>query len=455
MKKLLYQYDIYPKVFMADRDVDITVHPLDEKVAFVPGHVYKLSICKFSEGNPWHYPERDKSIYLSVTADSKNDLHFTVNTSEEGEYLILVYNESGDPKTICNLNVFCLAEDMKGRIPLRGDLHLHTCRSDGRESPYTVSANYRGHGYDFFVLSDHHRYYPSLEALRFYEGLTDACIVPGEEVHLPMNDPHYINFGGSYSINALITPNKNQEKAGDDPEWRSIDGICPPTMTEEEFRNMVEEKAKAVPLKNETERKSFAILQWIYENVQKGGGLAVFPHPYWRHPLDQVPDEYLNNIYENKPFDAFEVLGGESYYAHNGFQTAYYYEMKAKGFDYPVVGSTDSHSSLAEHNANALICSTVVFASENKKEAIISAIKDKYSVAVDTISREYRLVGDMRLVKYASFLLEEFYPLHDLACRNEGYYLFRYINGDKDALAVLNAMKGQVPKLIDKYIQTK
>ena len=165
----------------------------------------------------------------------------------------------------------------------------------------------------------------------------------------------------------------------------------------------------------------------------------------------QLPEEYTEFIYKNKPFHAFEVLGGENYYPHNGFQTALYYEKKAEGYDYPVVGSTDSHNSSAENNRNSLICSTIVFAKENTREGLVSAIKDKYSVAVDTISTEYRLVGDFRWVRFGAFLMENYFPIHDEACRAEGYFLRRHFAGDKQATAVLAALKGQLPAMQKKY----
>ncbi|MBQ2255529.1 MAG: hypothetical protein II330_01580, partial [Clostridia bacterium] len=74
-----------------------------------------------------------------------------------------------------------------------------------------------------------------------------------------------------------------------------------------------------------------------------------------------------------------------------------------------------------------------------------------YSIAVDTISKEYRLVGDFRLMKYACFLMEHYYPLHDKLCATEGYYMNRYIAGDERAARILADMKGQVPDMIKKY----
>ena len=280
--------------------------------------------------------------------------------------------------------------------------------------------------------------------------MTDLNIVHGEEVHLPLNDVHYVNFGGSYSINALVKPSLNEEKAADDLKYRSFDGKAPDPMTKEEFIEMIKERAKDVPRENESERLSFAVIEWVYEHVKAGGGLGIFPHPYWLCPANQLPEDYTRFVYEKMPFDAFEVLGGENYYAHNGYQTGFYYEMRMKGIDPPVVGSTDSHGS-TEHNRNALICSTIVFAKENTTEGIISAIKEKYSIAVDTISEEYRLVGDFRFMKYASFLMENYFPLHDLACKNEGYFMNRYVAKDPLASEVLKMLKGQIPAMQKKY----
>ena len=446
---MLYNYDIFPKVFPGDSLRTITIQPLGAHAAFVPGKEYTVRGFKVDQSNPRVYPERGGRFEQVLTPDDDGCLRFEAFFAGEGEHFIHVFADP-DSRDFIGLSVYSLAPDLAGRIPLRGDLHMHTCRSDGREAPATVAANYRGHGYDFTVISDHECYYPSLEARKIFDGLTDLNIVPGEEVHLPLNDVHYVNFGGTFSINALITPNANAKAMGDALEYRSLNGVAPDPMTREEYCAMIEERAKSVPLEHESERKSFAALQWIYEQVQAAGGLGIFPHPYWLCHMMQLPEEYTEYIYKEKPFDAFEVLGGENYYPHNGFQTGFYYEMKARGIDHPIVGSTDSHGS-TEHNRNALICSTIVFAPENTREALIDSIKQKYSIAVDTISTEYRLVGDFRLMKYASFLMENYFPLHDLACRAEGYYMNRYLAGDEQAKTILAAMKGQIPAMQKKY----
>lgn len=449
MKAELYNYDIYPKVFLCDKEQTVTVQPLGDHAAVRPGTQCTVEIQKMNRDNWKQYPEISGRKLLTVPVSEDGCLRFTACYEGEGEYLIWIYPVQM-PERRVELSVYAVEEDLIGRLPFRGDLHMHTFRSDAKESPAVVAANYRGHGYDFMAITDHYRYYPSLEAMAAWEGLSDLTLVPGEEVHLPLNDVHYVSFGSSYSINALVTPNHNQEAGGDDLRYRSLDGTAPAVISREEFEEMIRRRAKDIPLEHESLRLSFAVLEWTYEHVQKGGGLGIYPHPYWICPVMQVPEDYNEFIYEKAPFDAFEVLGGESYFAQNGFQTCFYYEMKAKGINRAIVGSTDAHGS-TEHNPNALLCSTIVFAGENTQQALIEAIKEKYSVAVDTNCCDYRLVGDLRLMKYASFLMENYFPLHDLACKAEGYYMRCHLAGDERAKAVLAAMKGQIRQMQEKY----
>ncbi len=60
---------------------------------------------------------------------------------------------------------------------LRGNLHTHTTRSDGRGSPETVVRHYAALGYDFLALTDHCVY-----NYRSYGPQTDLMILPGLEV---------------------------------------------------------------------------------------------------------------------------------------------------------------------------------------------------------------------------------------------------------------------------------
>ena len=367
--------------------------------------------------------------------------------------------EDMDGKRINQFPVYAVEADLAERYPFLGDLHMHTIRSDGSQEPAVVAANYRRHGYDFTVISDHRRYWPSLEAIDAYKDVPiEMTIVPGEEVHLPpvdgmQNAVHIVNFGGEYSINAMTEGEAVDEK-GTDPKYRSLYGKCPDYMTKDEFDAMMRKLIAEADIPEGIDPYAAVCCKWIFDEIKKANGLGIFAHPNWIANVFHIPEVFTEYIMQTQPFDAFEVLGGENYYEQNGFQTIKYYEDRAKGRRYPVVGSTDSHNS-HESNRNALICSTIIFAPECERTSLISAVKDFYSVAVDTISTEFRLVGESRLVRYGCFLLKNYFPIHDDLCIEEGRLMKQYVTGTEaekaEAKALLTAINGRMKRLREKY----
>lgn len=444
IKQELFDYDIFPKVFPSDKEITVTVKPLGAHAEF--SGEYTLELKGLDEGKFKDYPDRKNLAVYTVTPDDKGFISFTHTYKGEQEHFVDIMK---DGKRVVRLSVYSLLPDMVGRYPFRGDLHMHTCRSDGKQSPAIVAAQYRKYGYDFLAITDHERYYPSLEAIEAYKDVPiEYTLVPGEEIHLDDNDVHIVNFGGKYSVNAL-TYNDHIRDVGEDKALRSVDGECPDVISVEEYKRQVRELADKLSIPDGIEKFTYASCVWIFEHIKKADGLGIFCHPYWISHVFQVPESLTDYIMETQIFDAFEVLGGESYFEQNGFQTARYYDDRIKGRHYPVVGSTDSHS--AVHNRNARVASTVVFAKENTRQELISSIKDFYSVAVDSISQELRLVGETRFVRYGSFLLREFFPLHDELCFEEGRLMREYVLGDETAAELLKAISGRMKKQREKY----
>ena len=444
MKTELYNYDIFPKVFLIKEEAHITIKPLGAHAVFADK--VQVSVMSILHGLPTLYPERNPVYSYTLTPDTDGCLRFTHVFNEESEYTILLEQEN---KKLLPLYVYALEHDMKGRYPYRGDLHMHTFRSDGDQDPGIVAADYRRHGYDFTVISDHHRYYPSLEAIdAFKDAPNEMNIVIGEEIHLPGNDLHLVNFGGKYSVNALVATSPQNEES----DRRSVIDNPPPILSLEEYEKEINDLIVQLDIPEDVDAFPYAASVWAFNHIRSGEGLGIFAHPYWirKGMAYQVPDKLRAYMMKTQPFDAFEVLGGERYYQHNGFQTVQYYDDRAHGLDYPIVGSTDSHCSYKEH-PKSLIASTFVFASENERASLIQSIKDKYSVAIDTISAEYRLIGDPRLVKYARFILDEFTPLHDELCYEEGRLMKAHVIGDKEAKDFLKLIYGRMDKLFKKY----
>ena len=451
----LWTYDIFPKVVTAGKKTCIHIRPFGGRKFFEQGKEYTATVRWLNGGKPEFFPLTAHFENVKVTA-GENGIDLDLTLPSEGEYRISFKKEKGE----LTFAVYAVEGDLVGVYPFMGDLHMHTNYSDGAHDPENVAASYRSHGYDFLAMTDHKRYYPSLYAMESFKDIpTEFNLVPGEEIHLPaINgfyvDPHTVNFGGEYSINSLVEY-EAVEEVGKDKKLRSLYGECPDVMTKEEFAAKMTELAKNIDVPDNIDPLTAATIKWLYDEIRKAGGLAIFPHPTWIagnafHDADAFNDWMV----ENHIFDAFEVLGGENYFEHNGFQTVRYYEDMARGYKYPVVGSTDSHNCTPE-NRNAFICSTIVYSPENERKAIIDSIRNFRSVAVDTISKEFRLVGEMRYVRYGCFLLKNYFPIHDDACFEEGRLMKQAIYGSEDekqnAVATLSVMNGRMKKMRDKY----
>lgn len=456
MKTELYNYDIFPKVVAAGKPVEITVRPLGLQSAFAESNSVKVYPLQERIYDLDETPRQRAEYTVAPCADGC--LRFTHTFFGEQEHYILINEEE---KNEVRLSVYAVEGDLVGKIPLMGDLHLHSIRSDGRQDPPIVAAHLRQQGYDFIALTDHSNYSGSLESIDAYKDVPiEMNLMFGEEVHLPDCHLHCVHIGGKYSINALVDKTReemyhrgNPATIAAHPEaWTKMEGSdFPGTMTNEEFHEVINAYADTLDIPAGIPKFVYAGFCWECDQIRKAGGLAIFPHPYWIHDNAYHGDERLTqHLFDTHPFDAFEVLGGENYFEQNGHQTVHYYEAKAKGVQLNVVGSSDSHSSV--NNRNAFIAETICFAEANTPDGVMDAIRAGRSVALDTISTEFRLVGDFRLVKYACFLMNEYFPLHQAACNEQGRAMKEYYCGDREeGRAMLEFTKDRMAKFWKKY----
>jgi len=239
---------------------------------------------------------------------------------------------------------------------------------------------------------------------------------------------------------------------GGDPKGLALHGNPPFALEDEEFAAEIAKLAETLDVPEDVDKTCYAVCVWAFDQIRKADGLGIFAHPYWLANTFHVSDPFTHHMMETHPFDAFEVLGGERYYQQNGYQTALYYEEWRKGRVHPIVGSTDSHGSTELNKNSRDVCSTIVFSPANERKALIESIKEKYSVAVDTISKEYRLVGEERFQRYACFLMDKWYPIHDRFCEAEGMWMKEYLTGNTEgAMDVLAVLGPKMKALFDKY----
>jgi hypothetical protein len=419
-------FEVSPQIVPANSRSIITFRPRYGHIRLEEGAAVPVTI----------YPrEGSRQEVAELTPRVVNGaLEVEYNFGAEQEYLLRIDlparpdlpAHSRSPRAV-EFPVYALESDLYSRKPYKGDLHMHSMRSDGVEAPEYVAAAGRRTGLDFLAITDHGLYAPSIEAMRAFENTpADLRIYPGEEVHPPENPVHMINFGGNISINSLF---KNE-------------------LT---YRHEVEALAEtcsdlpAGPL-----RYQYASCKWCYAKIQAAGGLGIFCHPYW---IDQrrynVPEAVIRKHFEDLPFGAYEVIGGYLRFEteSNLLQVARYHEERAAGKRIPIVGVSDAHG--CENGTLFGWYYTIVFAPSCDLPDLVGSIRNLYSVAVDAMPGEApRAHGPLRLVKYAHFLIRELFPAHDELCRAEGNLMLRHLAGDPDAAAGLAAVQGQCKDLL-------
>ncbi len=377
------------------------------------------------------------------------DLEFFHFFQQEDEYSIeLRKQDQKNPEnwiSIAVFQVYALEKDLFELRPYRGDFHLHSTASDGRQSGDYVAATARKTGLDFMALTDHVRYQPSLDVMEYMEKTNpDFKCFPGEEVH-PYDDPvHIVNFGGSFSVNDLMY----QERETFEAESKQAADALP--------RNL-----------RELTREQVAKTEWAFQKIREAGGLAIFAHPYWRPcgnrnlfgRLTQglhnyIGDEVIDVLLGHAKFDAMELFAGYpemELESHQLGMALYQRELVRRNGCFPAIGVTDSHDCDGELFGWS---STVVFAASPDFPDIADGIRNCRSVALLTLPKnEPQIAGPFRLVKFTLFLLRTFYPVHDELCRIEGELMLRMLAGDEDAADARDALKrrrGSVPALFRK-----
>lgn len=430
MKTELRFFDVYPKVVPADRESLITIKPLFRHVDFPEKANFKItSVSRDSVNRKGHSVEVEDHSPVKFKL-VKGVILIDMFFAGESEHAIRVSYCSGSKQDKSySFRIYSLNKDLLDLRPFKGDFHIHSTGSDGRESPGYVAASCRKIGLDFMALTDHHTHESSLEAIRAMESLdTDFKCYLGEEVHPPDNPTHIINFGGKI-------------------------GVCQ-YFREHEKKYYTEVKKAASKLFDVPSgiRFQVASCEWCFDKIRQGGGLAVFSHPYWE-TADRfyISEELMTQIFKRKKFDAFELIGG--YYPHemesNNLQVVRYIEERAEGNDFPVVGVSDSHG--CDKGELFGWYYTVVLAKSAELEDLIAGIKGFYSVAVDAVGGQRTAVyGHLRLVKYVNFLIREYFPVHDRICAEEGKLMIDYIAGEEDAAEKISAMKGKITALMNR-----
>lgn len=404
----------------------ISIRALGTHAAFCPDKRYRVRLVPMNE-TLLNVPG---GRYPTVEANHVGELlKFTFLFPSEQQYAVLLQAEETDGwRLCCELRVYALRPDLFSLRPYRGDMHCHTCRSDGKEGPEIVAANYRKAGFDFLAITDHGQYAPSLEAIRAFEKLDLSFrLFPGEEVHPPQNNCHSIHFGGSYSVNEIFKR---------DPE---------------RYRKEVEELMRQLDIPAGLNAEEYASLVWVYREIQKAGGLAVMAHPCWiQEDAYHIRRDMYGYLLRTQPFDALELTCGQSL-EENQQQVSLWQQMREEGNAVPIVGSSDSHGTVNSEWFG--LSKMIVLADSCTKEGLIWAVRERRVAVLEQYAGEKlpRVYGDNRTVEFVLFLLTEYMPLHDELCFEEGRLMKEYACGSKAAGELLRQIGKRTDALLLKY----
>lgn len=446
MNEHLLKYSISPRVVKVGEISKIEIKGVDESSIFYDDLDYRVEII--AEDN-WNYKEgmslgmygrdtvhemtctpKDGVISFEYVFGSENLWTVKVTRLESDKHIPERYKKYWNyiikdrvyaPVTF---EIYALEEDLYGkRKPYKGDLHIHTYDSDGCESPNMVAAQYRKYGYDFISITDHYVYEPSVNAIEFFKGIdTDLKLFPGEEVH-PVVDSilHMVNFNSKSSVNKI---------AQDYPD---------------RVKHEVEEIARTTVAENVDKKTELAWFKWIYDNIKKTGGIAIYPHPYWNiFDAFNVNSDTSNEILKRGFCDVFEIIGGTTE-KHGKMQVQLNNMMREMGYKYPIVASSDSHSAIKPGFLRFDQAWTVVFSESADK--IPENILNSMSVAVDNYNPQNRNVyGDLRLVRYTWFLIENYFEMHDSLCYASGQAILRHVLMNDGQKPIISALENEIRK---------
>ena len=214
----------------------------------------------------------------------------------------------------------------EGAVWLKGNLHSHSCFSDGELTPEAMKEAYRHHGYDFLAVTDHDFYTDT-------RGLSDEkfTMIQGFELWANASNDKDIHIHFLWD------------------EIAGIDGSC----------------KLSLPARNGVEARKFC------DSMRAKGAYVMVNHPHWSMLTSpEVKDE--------NPYHAVEIMNYATEWLENtGDGSVFWSELLLRGLRLWGGGSDDNHN---EFPLDSLYCDsfggfTVVKARNRSPRAIIEALK--------------------------------------------------------------------------------
>lgn len=414
MNKQIFNYAVYPSIVKADTKSTIRIHALGENTQFLPESVYTVEI-RGVETFCTDYAHLPFATY-QISPNADGDLEITHYFSGEQRYALtlkrppedlectpyreITHRHKRGENVEAVLQIYALNEDLYGMRCFKGEIHCHTYESDGIQDVCHTVGNYRTAGYDFMAITDHYISMGAEKVQRlFCNAPVDMTLLLGEECHVPTEQIHAVHIGGHESVNAYFRNN--------------------PTAAEQEMLAIEAELA----LPPHINRRDYAWRVWIARKAREFGGISILTHPHWIwFDTYFMASAITQQLLIDGIYDALDITDQEA-----DTTVALWAEMQAQGLRIPVVGCTDSHYTDANNpHRPARGGYTIVFAPDRNEQSLLSAIRSGRSIAVNAVGDPERIQGPYRLVKFARFLLDNYYPTYKRLCHNQGVLMSEY-----------------------------
>ena len=256
-------YDLFPKIVPSNRKQSFQIESLFEPGILTAGSAYGLLVMS----------RRDfrEKLDQQVVVGKDNRITFDFSPGLMGEYIANLYAEGKcwPLKPLFQTSFYVVSDDLLRLKPFKGDFHIHTFYSDGRQSPIFMAAKARQVGLDFIAIADHRCYESSLEAITDAEkhGI-DILIFPGEEANYKLGPGHIVSINASASIDRQLRPNDKTDGIGE-----TVESNYPAFAAEIEGRDLMDG----------VDPTFYAFVRGVTKKIREAGGFAIFAHPYWRN----------------------------------------------------------------------------------------------------------------------------------------------------------------------------
>lgn len=423
-------FDIFPKVVSVGVEATISICGPDENTCgrhedrvFRPGERYNLNVYSKVD-----HSDEDN---IEIEASKYGILKFRMRFNTQGEYFIHLSKKGAEDRPISEEHIFAVSPDMMEFRPYKGDLHIHTNHTDGQRSPIHMAIKAKDFGMDFIAITDHDRYFPSVEAIKRAEEINmNLIIFNGEEISVEDSagsGGHVVSLCASEHVKGRFAPDRESQ---DDYQ--------------KEIKAIIDNDLKDKKLVECLSKEKYAHMLWTMKKIREYGGYILLGHPYWEYPKGKYYLDRLvfDQLIADELFDFVEIS------VNTDLAVAKCHQEAIKGRKLIPVCTSDAH----RFERRFGIYYTIIFAPKLDKEHIFEALFDSKCVAVGHNPDDYeRLTGDFDLVEYTGFLIREFFPLHDRVCGLESELYRRVIDGEDARDPMLDRLKTQLEELYAKY----